>query len=176
MPHFLAAEPSLTDVAHNLGLDYTKLIAQFLIFTAVYLLLKKFAFGPVNSILEERRKRIIDGEENLKKIATDLTSANATASDIRAKAEADATRIIKEATDAAAAVGEAKRQQAITEAAGIVAKAREATALERERVLGELKHEFGRLVIDTTSKVSGKVLNADDHSRISKEALAQIAL
>ncbi len=158
------------------GVDYKMIIAQIIIFLIVYAILSKFAFGPVTSILEERRKRITDGEENLKKIKTDLESANASAAEIRAKADADATRIVKEASDAAVAVGEAKRQQAISEAAAIVAKAREATTLERERVLGELKNEFGRLVIDTTSKVSGKVLNQDDHERISKEALAQISL
>ena len=92
------------------------------------------------------------------------------------KAEADASRIVKEATDAAGAVGEAKRQQAIAEAAQIVAKSREASQLERERLLADLKNEFGRLVIDTTSKVTGKVLTGDDHNRISQEALAQIAL
>lgn len=169
-----AAEPE--GPMQQLGIDYRLLAAQIIIFLVVYAVLSKFAFGPVTSILEERRKRISDGEDNLKKIKSDLESANVTAAEIRAKAESEATRIVKEAADAANAVGEAKRQQAIAEAAQIVAKAREATSLERDRVLGELKQEFGRLVIDTTSKVSGKVLNQEDHERISKEALAQIAL
>jgi F-type H+-transporting ATPase subunit b len=168
-----AAQPN---IFQQLGINYGGLIAQILIFCIVYFVLSKYAFGPVTAILEERRKRIIDGEDNLKKIKSDLETANAQAAEIRAKAEADASRIVKEATDAAGAVGEAKRQQAIAEAAQIVAKSREASQLERERLLADLKNEFGRLVIDTTSKVTGKVLTGDDHSRISQEALAQIAL
>jgi F-type H+-transporting ATPase subunit b len=164
------------DALQQLGVDYKMIIAQIIIFMVVYTVLSKFAFGPVTSLLEERRKRISEGEDNLKKIKLDLDAANITAADIRAKAETEANRVIKEASDAATAVGEAKRQQAINEAAQIVAKAREATVMERERVLGELKNEFGRLVIDTTSKVSGKVLNQEDHERISKEALSQISL
>ena len=168
-----AAQPN---IFQQLGINYGGLIAQILIFCIVYFVLSKYAFGPVTAILEERRKRIIDGEDNLKKIKSDLETANAQAAEIRAKAEADASRIVKEATDAAGAVGEAKRQQAIAEAAQIVAKSREASQLERERLLADLKNEFGRLVIDTTSKVTGKVLTGDDHNRISQEALAQIAL
>ena len=163
-------------ILDQLGINFAGLTAQIAIFLIVYAVLSKFAFGPVTALLEERRKRIIEGEENLVKIKNDLASANVTSEEIRAKAESEATRIIKEATDAAAAVGEAKRQQAISEAAQIVAKAREATQMARDRVLSELKSEFGRLVIDTTSKVTGKVLTGDDHDRISKEALAQIAL
>ena len=171
-----AAPAEQGDVLQQLGFNFGKIIAQILIFATVFMILKKYAFGPVTAILEERRKRIIDGEDNLKKIKSDLETANAQAAEIRAKAEADASRIVKEATDAAGAVGEAKRQQAIAEAAQIVAKSREASQLERERLLADLKNEFGRLVIDTTSKVTGKVLTGDDHNRISQEALAQIAL
>jgi F-type H+-transporting ATPase subunit b len=179
---FLAKAPEAAEggviekILGPLGINYGGLLAQICVFIIVYLVLSKYAFGPVTAILEERRKRIIDGEENLKKIKSDLETANAQAAEIRAKAEADASRVIKEATDAANAVGEAKRQQAIAEAAQIVAKAREASQLERDRLLSELKNEFGRLVIDTTSKVTGKVLTGDDHNRISQEALAQIAL
>lgn len=172
---FLAKSDADQNIFQQLGINYGGLIAQILIFCIVYAVLSKYAFGPVTSILEERRKRIMDGEENLKKIQSDLTNANAQAAEIRAKADADANRMLKEASDAAAAVGEAKRQQAVSEAAQIVTKAREAAQLERERLLGELKNEFGRLVIATTSKVTGKTLTGDDHDRISKEALAQIS-
>jgi F-type H+-transporting ATPase subunit b len=39
----------------------------------------------------------------------------------------------------------------------------------------ELKRELGRLVIDTTSKVTGKVLNSDDQRRLQEEAARQLA-
>ena len=39
----------------------------------------------------------------------------------------------------------------------------------------ELKRELGRLVVNTTAKVTGKVLNAEDHKRLQEEAARQIA-
>ena len=38
----------------------------------------------------------------------------------------------------------------------------------------ELKQEFGRLVVATTSQVSGKILTQDDQNRINQEALSSV--
>jgi len=165
----------LSEIPRQLGIEWPKLIAQAITFMVVYWVLSKYAFGPVNQILEQRRQRIAEGEENLKKIRTDLEAANSTAADIRAKAEEEAKRIIKEAQDAANATKEVRTQEAISEAANIVAKAREASQLERDRTFADLKNEFARLVVNTTSKVTGKVLAPEDHERINQEALTQIS-
>ena len=144
----------------NLGIDTSKLAAQFLIFFIVYLVLKKFAFGPVVQILEERRRRIAEGEENLKKTKENLSSAQSQAQKLIEKANADADRIVKEAKEAAALLTESERQNAVSEASSIISKAREASELERARIMGELKRDFGRLVVDATTRVSGKSLTA----------------
>ena len=47
--------------------------------------------------------------------------------------------------------------------------------IEREKAFAELKREISRLVIDTTSKVTGKVLTADDQKRLSEEASRELA-
>src|SRR5215475_2774236 len=47
----------------------------------------------------------------------------------------------------------------------IKAKAQEASVQERARMLAELKSEFGRLVVQTTATVTGKVLTAEDQQR-----------
>ena len=163
------------EILHSLGIDTVKLIAQVLIFIIVYLVLKKYAFGPVTGLLEERRRRITEGEENLKKISANLASSEAQTAAKLQQANADAERMVKEARDAAASVGEAERQKAVAEAAGIITKAREAAELERSRIMGELKRDFGRLVVDATSRVTGKTLSDEDQARLNKDALSQIA-
>ena len=163
-------------ILDQLGIDFPKIIAQIIIFGIVYGILSKYAFGPVTALLEERRTRIAAGEANLDQIKENLSSSEAQAAAALAKANAEATRLIKEASDAAAAIAEQKKQDAVAEAQSIIAKAKEATELERARVMAELKRDFGRLVIDTTSKVTGKTLGSDDHARLNQEALAQISL
>ena len=163
-------------ILDQLGIDFPKIIAQIIIFGIVYLILSKYAFGPVTALLEQRRTRIAAGESNLDQIRLNLASSEAQAAAALAKANADAARIIKEASDAAASIAEQKKQDAVAEAQSIIAKAKEATELERARVMAELKRDFGRLVIDTTSKVTGKTLSSEDHARLNQEALAQISL
>ena len=86
------------------------------------------------------------------------------------------TRLIKEAGESAASLAEKKRQEAVAEAGAIVAKAREAANLEQEQLLAQLKREFGRMVVDATTRVTGKVLNNDDQDRINRETAAQVSL
>ncbi len=145
----------MEQIVQAFGLEWPKLIAQVLIFAIVYYVLKKKAFGPVLEILEARRSRIAEGEENLKKIADDLASAEERSKELISKANSQAEQMIKEAKDNAATAGEREKQKATAEATQIIAKAKEAAAQERASTLAEMKRDFGRLVVETTSKVTG---------------------
>jgi len=158
------------------GLEWGKLIAQVIIFALVYFVLKRYAFGPVQAMLEARRKRIADGEAKLEKIARDLAAAEESAKAIIEKANSESERLIKSASEDASHLSEKKKQEAIADANTIIAKAREASKLEQEQLLSQLKREFGRMVVDATSRVTGKVLNSDDQERINRETAAQVAL
>lgn len=157
------------------GIAWPKLLAQGLIFWAVYFILNKKAFGPILAMLEQRKQRIADGEAKLDKISKDLAAAEANAKAILDKANADSDRLIKDASDSAKALTEKKQQDAIHEAGQIMAKAREAAQLEHEQLMSQLKREFGRMVSDATGRVTGKVLNTDDQARINAEAAAQVS-
>jgi len=78
--------------------------------------------------------------------------------------------MIEEARSSASHLADRKQQEAITAAEQILAKAREASAIEHERTMTQLKRELGRLVVDTTAKVTGKVLTPDDQRRLQEEA------
>ncbi|RBP37346.1 F-type H+-transporting ATPase subunit b [Roseimicrobium gellanilyticum] len=158
------------------GIQWPKIIAQVFTFGIVYFVLNRYAFGPIVAMLEARRKRIADGEAKLEKIARDLAAAEENARAIIDKANTDGNRLIKEANDSAAAVKERKAQEAVAEANSILAKAREASKLEQEQLLTQLKREFGRMVVDATGRVTGKVLTNEDQDRINRETAAQVAL
>jgi F-type H+-transporting ATPase subunit b len=166
----------IIDILNMFGVTWGKFLAQVFIFLIVYLVLRKYAFGPVAEMLELRRARIAEGEENLAKIKADQAAAEARAQEAIDKANAQAEHMIEEAKTSAAAIGEKKTQEAIAEANQIVTKAKEAAKLEKERVAAELKRDFGRLVVDTTAKVTGKVLTSEDQERINKETAGQIAV
>ena len=166
----------IASLADTFGLAWPKFIAQVLIFWIVFAILKKYAFGPILGMLEQRRQRIADGEAKLEKIARDLAEAEKNAKAVLDKANAEAERQIKEAGESARSLAEKRQQEAVHEAGQIIAKAREAAQLEHEQLMAQLKREFGRMVADATSRVTGKVLNTDDQSRINQETTAQVSL
>src|SRR5439155_21070004 len=95
--------------------------------------------------------------------------------EILAKANAEAQKMIDEARESSAHLAERKQQEAIAAAEQIITKARESSASEHERTMESLKRELGRLVVDTTAKVTGKLLTSDDQSRLQEEAARQLA-
>ena len=175
----LAQAPSVADsireIGERFGFDWQLFLSNCISFGIVCFLLNKFAYKPVVDMLEARREKIAQSVKNSERIKAELADAEKKKADILAGANAEAQRMIEEARASAAAVSERKTQQAIAEAEQIVAKAHEATEIEHGRMLAELKREVGRLVIDTTTKVTGKVLTDDDQRRINEETVSQIA-
>jgi F-type H+-transporting ATPase subunit b len=165
----------LRDTAETFGWDWHLFISQVVSFCIVALLLRRFAYKPILAVLEDRRRKIEEGQVNAEKIRKELAEAEKRYREIIDKANADAQRMIDEARQSAAHLSERKQQEAITAAEQIVAKAKEAAALEHERQMQTLKRELGRLVVDTTAKVTGKVLTSEDQKRLQEEAARQVA-
>ncbi len=90
------------------------------------------------------------------------------------KANVEATKIIEEAHAAAARVQQDETQRAIAAAEQIVVKAQVAAAHDYERMLNELKREVGRLVIQTTATLTGKILTTEDQRRLADETAKQL--
>jgi F-type H+-transporting ATPase subunit b len=179
MSSTLLAASGFTDTARDLaetfGWNWQLFLSQVISFTIVALLLRRFAYKPILGILEERRRRIEEGLLNAEKIKQELAEAEKRYAEILTKANAQAQKMIDEARESSAHLSERKQQEAVTAAEQIIAKAREAAALERERTMAQLKHELGRLVVETTAKVTGKVLTPEDQKRLQEEAARQVA-
>jgi len=165
----------MRDTAETFGWNPWLFFSQVISFVIVALLLRRFAYKPIQAVLEERRRQIEEAQLNAEKIKTQLAEAEQRYSDILAKANADAQKMIDEAGASAAHLAERKQQEAIAAAEQILAKAREASAMEHERTMEALKRELGRLVVDTTVKVTGKILTSDDQRRLQEEAARQLA-
>ena len=177
--NFILAAASMGDMVketgETFGFDTKIFLSQVVSFVIVALVLRQFAYKPILKVLEERRQRIEEGLLNAEKIKQQLAEAEQRHAEILAKANAQAQKMIDEARESAGVVAERKQQEAVVAAEQIIAKAREASAIEHERTMTELKRELGRLVVDTTAKVTGKVLTSEDQRRLQEEASRQIA-
>ena len=179
--NFIAADAAgnmgqmLRDTADAFGWTPQMFFSQVISFVIVAFLLWRFAYKPILAVLEERRRTIEEGQLNADKIKKELAEAEKRYQEIVAKGNADAQKMIDEARESAAHLSERKQQEAIAAAEQIITKAREAAAIEHERTMESLKRELGRLVVDTTAKVTGKVLTSEDQRRLQEEAARQLA-
>ena len=158
-----------------LGIDWRVLIAQLISFSIVFFVLWRFAYKPIFVMLQLRREKIAEGLANAERIKAELARTEADRQKVLAEAGDRANQLIEEARAAAARVREIETQKAIAAAEQIVTKAREAAAQERSRMLAELKREVGRLVVQTTATVTGKVLTPDDQRRLAEETEKQLS-
>ena len=175
----LAAEQEgggqIAEIARTFGVDWTHLGAQIISFAIVCAILYKFAYRRILAMLEERRKQIAQGLTNAAKIKAELDKTEAQRAEVMEKTYAEAAKSLEEARAAATHVREEETQKAIAAAEQIIAKAREAAAQDHDRMLADLKHEVGRLVVQTTAAVTGKILTPEDQRRLAEETERQVA-
>jgi len=161
-------------IARTFGVDWPHLFAQIVSFCIVCFVLYRYAYRPILRMLEERRQEIAQGLANAEQIKAELARTEAQRQEVMAKASDQAARFIEEARVAAARLQEQESQKAIAAAEQIMAKAREAAVQDYDRMLAELKGEIGRLVVQTTAAVAGKVLTPEDQRRLAEETARQL--
>jgi F-type H+-transporting ATPase subunit b len=162
------------EIARKFGVDWPHLIAQVISFSIVCALLYRFAYRPILKMLSERRELIAQGLANSEKIKAELAKTEAQRHEVMTQAGVEASRFIEDARGAATRLREQETQKAIAAAEQIIAKANQAAAQDRVRMMAELKREVGRLVVQTTASVSGKILTTEDQRRLSQETARQL--
>ena len=162
-------------IATTFGVDWSHLLAQVVSFCIVCAILYRFAYRPVLAMLEVRRQQIALGVANAERIEAELARTEAQRQEVMAQANTQAARFIEEARAAAARMLAQETQKAVAAAEQIAIKAREAAAQDHDRMLAELKREVGRLVVQATTTVTGKILTSEDQRRLAEETAKQVA-
>ena len=168
------SDGQVAQIARTFGVDWQHLVAQIISFTIVCAVLYKFAYKRILAMLELRREQIRQGIANAEKIKAELDKTETQRQEVLAQAHAQGATFIEEARAAAARVQQEETKKAIATAEQIMAKAREAAAQDHDQMLAELKREIGKLVVEATTTVTGKILTAEDQRRLAEETSKQI--
>ena len=132
----------------------------------IFFVAKKFLFGPVMNIIQERQQEIDDlyaGANSAKDEAEALRSEyQEKLSDARATSE----RMVKEAVARAQAREEDIIRKANADAAAIMDKASADIAQEKKKALNDAKDEISEMAMAIAGKVVGRELTAADQSAL----------
>ncbi len=156
-----------------LGINLPSLIAQFINFTILLILVgwasKRFLFP----LLDERRKRIQEGleasEEAKKRLAQTETE---TAAELE-KARQEGQGLIGQAQQMSARIQEEARQSARAEGETLLERARSEIQLERDAAIADLRREFADLTITAAERVIRRSLDRKAHQELIEEVLAE---
>jgi F-type H+-transporting ATPase subunit b len=175
LQHAADGAGKIEQIATTFGVDWVHLGAQIVSFSMVCAVLYALAYKPILRLLEARRQQIATGLANAEQIRIELAAIAAERRDVLLKAESAGKQLIEEARAAAVRVGTQEMQKATAAADEVLVRATEATERERARMLAELRHEVGRLVVQTAASVTGKILTPNDHQRLAEETAHRLA-
>ena len=146
-------------------------IVRFLIALFV---LKRYAFGPIQKAIDERRDRIrqsIDEADRAREEARNLLEEHRK---LLGKAKSDAEEILAEARKQSEAQRERVREETEADRQRRLEDTKKQIAAETQRSLDQIRAEVAELTLVATAKVTGKVLDRDDHRKLIEEAISDL--
>ena len=149
-----------------IGVDFWTALFTLLNFLAVLLVGKKFLWGPVMKMIQDRQKEIDDMYSDADNARV---SAKAMEDEYKQKLSAameTGERIVKDATARGQAKEEEILRQANAEASRMLSKAEADIAMEKKKAITDAKDEISGMAMAIAEKVVGRELTAADQSQL----------
>jgi F-type H+-transporting ATPase subunit b len=143
----------------QLGINLGFFLVQVFNFLIVMIVLTAWAYNPIVKMLNDRKQRIAQGLEDARVAAEARANAEKEAEKIIAAAQAEANKRVAEATERAEKAAAEVRAAAEEERARILKGAQDDAALERNRLLADLRGQVAALAIAAANKVIGEALD-----------------
>ena len=143
-------------------------------FAITFFVLKRFAFGPVQKIIDERRKRIrqaLEEADNARAEARRLLEEHRS---MMQSARGEAEQILAEARRIAEAQRERMKDELEADRQRRLEETTKQIEAETRRALEQIRAEVAELALVATGKVTGKVLTGDDHRRLIEDAIGEL--
>jgi F-type H+-transporting ATPase subunit b len=147
------------------------MIWTLICFAITFFVLKRFAFGPIQKTIDDRRDRIrqaVEEADRARDEARDLLEQNRA---ILAQARSESAQILAEARKVGDAQIDRAKQEAETERQRRMEETRRQIDAETARAIGQIRSEVADLTVEATERVVGKVLDSSDQRRLVEEAV-----
>lgn len=142
--------------------------------TILFLLLKKFLYGPVTKMLQARRAEIDGQYADAQNAKNSAEAKDAELTERLSHAKQEAEGIVKEAADAARARGDKIVEDARIQAKAIVRQAETDAELEKKRAEETIKTQIVDVSTALTEKMLSREINANDHKALIDDFIEKI--
>jgi F-type H+-transporting ATPase subunit b len=150
------------------------MIWTLLSFGLTFYVLKRWIFGPVQNTIDARRARIreaLDEADHARQEARRLLEEHRK---LVAAGRHDAEDILAEARRIADSMRDRVKEETEAERRRRLEEVRKQIEAETQRALDAIRREVAVLTLEATAKVTGKVLDKDDHKRLIEDAIKEL--
>ena len=145
---------------------------QTLLFIVLIVFLKKYAWRPILTAVEERERGIKKSLESAEKAKTEMENLNAENERVLLEAKQERDYLLKEARETKNMIINEAKEKANEEAERIMSSAKEQIANEKMKAITELKNTVASLSID----IAEKVLKSELKDKNSQERFIETSL
>ena len=150
------------------------MIWTLICFAITFYVLKRFAFGPIQRTIDERRDRIrkaVDEADRAREEARALLEQHR---QLIGEAKGEAADILADARKVADAQIVRVKDEAEVERQRRLEETKRQIDAETKRSLELIRAEVAELTLAATARVTGKVLDREDQRRLIDEAIAEL--
>ncbi len=150
------------------------MIWTLIAFAITFFVLRRYAFGPIQRVIDERRERIrqsIEEADRARAEARDLLEEHRK---LVGKAKQEAEEILAEGRRVAESQRERVREETEADRQRRLEETKRQIEAETQRALEQIRAEVAELTLVATAKVTGKVLDRDDHRRLIEDAISDL--
>ena len=160
-------EGSLIDVVPGL------MVWTIITFLIVLWVLRRFAFGPIQRMIDQRRDRIREALDEADKARSEARELRELTAKEREQAKADREQILEDARRQSQRLVEQAKERADADLKEQLEKNREELAAENTRLREQIRRDVVELTLFAAEKVTGKVLDEDDQRRLIEETIEE---
>jgi F-type H+-transporting ATPase subunit b len=140
-------------------------------FAITFYVLKRYAFAPIQTVIDDRRRRIeqaIEEADNARVEARELLEQHRA---LIGQAKSESAEILAEARKVSEAQMARVREEAEVERQRRLEETRKQIDAETTRAIDQIRNEVADLTLEATERVVGKVLDTADQRRLIDEAI-----
>lgn len=142
-------------------------------FLIAFFILRKYAWKPIISSLDEREKGIADSLSSAEKIKAEMAQMKSENEALLAKAREERSQMMREAKETRDKIIQEAKEQARKETTKIVADAQAVINQQKMAAITDLKNQVGNLVLEVSEKVLRRELNNKEDQEKYIQKLAQ---
>lgn len=154
--------------------EYGTMFWTSVTFIALFLILKKMAWGPLLQSLAEREQKIKESLDKADAAQKETEQALAKNQEVLEAARKEAQELLNKSRKTAEASKEEIIQKARTEATNLLERAKKEITQERDKAVEEIRNQTADISISIASKLIGKSLSSEDHKDIIEESLKKM--